>query len=723
MLAQITVVRAYARAYLLHLVLFGHTVVHIDIELHAPEPGATVYYPFTLPVCNEPAVAGVNIVDNVEQIVVNNPEIGLWRLQIFGKAIHLGPQDYSCAISDNYVSSTIARYVNGSAETLLDYGGTPYSAVTLDYNGDGYKDMMITISDGTESALFAGYLINDNGIPEFYNTTDADIEDGDEPQGGLRGLSVADYDNDGDPDIFAADAIDPRLYENDNGFFTDKAADTGLDLLARNSTMGTWGDYDRDGELDLYVVRAISWTEPPSFGMGWEYDRLLRNVAGPQRHFVDMTATLGLASSVTTASVTAAWADIDDDGDQDLFVGEINEPPTGPPGGVNCKLFINQDGRSFVEDFDNRLPVSQVIWVTGVSWADMDNDADLDLVVSTHTYKPWVFFNDGNGYFTEYMNANTTDGYIGHQVYDHDLDGRQDLLLLAQESTEFPRLYSNRLVADGLDLIDETVLVNLDDVGRVNGSVAADFNGDGDYDLYLGRPVSSNEFYYKAIQDGGSETLEHHYVKVRLSSPHGANNRFGIGALVTITAGDHTQAQIVDGGSMRGGQSDRNLIFGLGDYSGPVTASVKWPGGHVQDGISLTIDSLTEIEDDTSPTVDDNSVTSTYTGDPVTLLVDWIFTWETDVSCRASLDKVTFDLAGLPPNCQPELSEISATTPGVAHSYEAMPGGAYRHQLIWLDRECVPLCNYDFYVTSGTDQVQDDSTTKTLRIKVCAQHP
>ena len=178
----------------------------------------------------------------------------------------------------------------------------------------------------------------------------------------------ADYDLDGDPDLFVGFNGPPnRLYRNDKGVMVDVAGEAGV-ADARATRAAAWGDFDSDGDPDLLVGYAPG-TESVL--------RLYRNTGG---RFTDVTFALGL--SVATGAVRQpAFVDLDADGDLDLFVAFRDRPNA---------LFLNERGR--FEDIASRVGLADPRKSVGAVWFDYDQDGDLDLYVANQD-------GDANGLF------------------------------------------------------------------------------------------------------------------------------------------------------------------------------------------------------------------------------------------------------------------------------------------------------------------------------------
>ncbi len=263
--------------------------------------------------------------------------------------------------------------------------------------------------------------------------------------------------------------------------------------------------------------------------------------------------------------------------------------------------------------------------------------------------------------------------------------------------------------------------------GPAGAAAAADFNGDGDADLFLGLPVSpTNQFLFRSAGTEGAANLGRKYVKIRLDSENGANNRDGIGARVEVTAGSLVQTLSPDGGGGRGGQGDRTLVFGLKDYDGPVSATVYWPGGwvttvpslQVSDGAdgNCTVDCINVVADDTKPTVSNLIVTILV--QPDTGEVTWGFQWDTDFSSDPKLDTVELDQPGPATPCLPGWTEINDES-GLAHAYTAKVGGGYRHKFLGLTTGCYVDCKVKVRATSMAGILGSSTSWLTKKVLAC----
>jgi len=300
---------------------------------------------------------------------------------------------------------------------------------------------------------------------------------------GAGGIVVDDFENNGLLDVVASsmDECDSLryLHNNGDGTFSDRTAAAGLSgqYGALNIIEG---DYNNDGCMDLLIPRG-----------GWEHPErlsLLRNNCDGT--FTDVTEASGLGR-VATSTNAAVWADIDNDGYLDLFVGNESQP---------AQLFHNKGDGTF-EDISHAAGIDRTAFSKGVAAADFDQDGYVDFYVSNWGGANFLYHNNGNLTFTE----------IGRQAgvqapwysfatwfFDYDNDGWPDLLvntflqpvsesLLSYVGKPFHaetmKLYRNK--HDGT-FEDVTSKVGLDKVFMTMGANFGDIDNDGFLDIYLG---------------------------------------------------------------------------------------------------------------------------------------------------------------------------------------------------------------------------------------------
>ncbi|OWK37771.1 CRTAC1 family protein [Fimbriiglobus ruber] len=301
------------------------------------------------------------------------------------------------------------------------------------------------------------------------------------------GVIMDDFDGDDLPDIVVS-SFDPTeamvFYRNKgDGTFEDRTKEAGLSNQIGGGLYCVQGDYNNDGHPDVYVCRGAWLLYPvrPS---------LLRNDGNGT--FTDVTAEAGLLDPVN--SISASWADYDNDGHLDLFV--CNE--TGP-----CRLYRNRGNGTF-EEVAGKAGVSGGPaggW-KGVAWVDYDNDGYPDLFVNNMTTTAALFRNNRDGTFSNVTAKMGIDGPrqgFSCWAWDFDNDGYLDIFASCYDRAlgdvvkgltgqPHSRRYSNKLYRNlgGKKFQDVTKEAGLDVVMSPMGSNFGDFDNDGYLDFYMG---------------------------------------------------------------------------------------------------------------------------------------------------------------------------------------------------------------------------------------------
>lgn len=297
--------------------------------------------------------------------------------------------------------------------------------------------------------------------------------------------AVADYDGDGDPDLFVGFNGTPnRLYRNDGTRFTEVAAAAGVGD-ARATRAAAWGDADGDGDPDLLVGFA------PGDG---SVLRLYRNHAG---RFEDITAAAGL--TVESGAVRQpVWLDLDGDGDLDLFVAFRDR--------ANA-MFLNEGGR--FRDVAAEIGLADPRRSVGAVWFDYDQDGDLDLYVANMDGDPNGLYRNDGGSFVEVAReagaewggrtpADPANGTVRPCVADLDGDGRLDLVTANYGPAGVLRNLGNGRFED------QSVRWGIAVDGRYDTCALADYDNDGRLDLYLNGTVTGGVSYPDYLYRGGA---------------------------------------------------------------------------------------------------------------------------------------------------------------------------------------------------------------------------
>ncbi len=324
-----------------------------------------------------------------------------------------------------------------------------------------------------------------------------------------NGVAVDDFDNDGLLDVMISsfDVCQPLHYfhNNGDGTFTDRAAAAGLAGQLGGLNM-IQADYNNDGCMDLLVLHGA-----------WEFPvrkSLLRNNCDGT--FTDATKHAGLAEPATSTQA-AVWADINNDGFVDLFVGNENGP---------SQLFRNRGDGTF-EDISKSSGVDRIAFTKGVVAADYDNDGYVDFFVSNLYGGNFLYHNNHDGTFTEVAqkagvqlpNSQSFSSWF----FDYDNDGWPDLLVNSYffsldeslrsylglpHSAETTKLFKN--MKNGT-FRDVTAEVGLTKVYSPMGANFGDVDNDGFLDIYLGTGGPEYGFLFPKVllrNDGGKSFVD-----------------------------------------------------------------------------------------------------------------------------------------------------------------------------------------------------------------------
>lgn len=329
--------------------------------------------------------------------------------------------------------------------------------------------------------------------PELFSTSGAFVN------------AWADYDNDGDPDLFVGfNGAANRLYRNDKGMFVDVAALANVNE-ARAVRAAAWGDFDADGDADL----LIGFTPGPASLL-----RLHRNDAG---RFSDVTDAAGL-SLMTGAVRQPVWIDVDADNDLDLFVAFRDRPNA---------LYRNTDGR--FSDVAAEVGLADARKSVGAVWFDADVDGDLDVYVGNMDGDANGLYLNNKGHFADDAESkgvawggrtpkSATNGTVRPCAADVNNDGRFDLFT-ANYGT------NGLFISNGRGFDDRSAVWGIDIDARYDACVFADANNDGLIDVYVNGTVTAGVQYRdylfmntgKAFEDRTPDNVK------ALAADHGAS--------------------------------------------------------------------------------------------------------------------------------------------------------------------------------------------------------
>lgn len=452
---------------------------------------------------------------------------------------------------------------------IVNDGGYSSGACWGDYDNDGHDDVFVANWEGENN-----FLYHNDGDGAFTKITEGSIvTDG----GWSRSCTWGDYDNDGFLDLFVSnDGGGNFLYHNEDGAAFTRVLSGPIASDDGNCYGASWADYDNDGWLDLFVARHTN------------ADNLLYHNRG------DGTFDKIEEGAVVNDggySVSASWGDYNGDRCADLVVANTGDQ-------ANFLYRSNCDG-SFTKVTTG--PVVTDIGSSSTSnWVDFDNDGDLDLFIgnSGENQDNVLYRNDGGDTFTAIRTGVIVTDGDGHNSSWGDYDNDGDLDLFAGLAPLIQRLYQNN--GDGtFTRLNNGAVVQ--DSGA-SGGLWGDYDNDGDLDLFVAVDRDGNNHLYR--NDGS----QNHWLHLKLIGAASnqtltgvGSNRSAIGARITAAAtiGGRTvqQVQEVSGQTGMYNQNSLDVEFGLGDATVVDTLTVRWPSGVVQTLTDVAVDQSLTIQE------------------------------------------------------------------------------------------------------------------------------
>jgi hypothetical protein len=495
-------------------------------------------------------------------------------------------------------SSKNQRYV---VETIS--GGV----ALFDCDNDGKLDILV-VNDATIEQAKAG------GMPmvtlyhqgENLKFTDITKEAGLAHKGWGMGIAVADYDNDGLPDIYVTGYGGNVLYHNlGNCKFEDVTGKAGV-AGGGFSAGAAWADYDRDGHLDLFVSRYVHTdlnhlptAENPSknffhkglpvenpWTMDGETDLLFHNRGDGT--FEEVSKKAGVDDPAARFGLGVVWGDYDNQGWPSLLVAN----DTGPN-----YLYHNKHDGTFEEvgmlSGAALSPEGNEVGNMGVDMGDFDRDGKLDFVITDYADQPkGLYLNRGELGFTDITYfakiAQNSLPYVswGTGFADFDNDGLPDLLIASghvyPDVDTIPNgvrycepllLYRNKGDRT-FDEISGPAGLNDGPMQSRRGVAFGDINNDGNVDIVVFNVGAPPSLFLNDTKNSN------HRVLFKLSGTK--SNRGAVGARITVTSASRSQIEEVKAGSSYLSTNDPRLHFGLATDSAMDKVEIRWPNGSVE---------------------------------------------------------------------------------------------------------------------------------------------
>lgn len=546
--------------------------------------------------------------------------VAIFLLPVFSLAFTSQPP--VVRFTDATKESGIGFVNSSSAEKMYIVESMNGGVALFDFDGDGRLDIYLTNSNTVENQLAGrprpqAALYRNLGNGKFVDVaTKAGVAD----PGWTMGVSVADYDNDGDDDLYVTCFGPNKLYRNrGDGTFEDVTIRAAVGDQ-RFSTGAAWGDYDRDGDLDLMVTNYVDFKldDLPQFGKGalCQYknvpvqcgprglpgagDSLYRNNGNGT--FSDVSKQAGVDDPNGHYGLGVIWSDLDDDGWPDLFVANDATP--------NYFYRNNRDGTFTETGLMTGLAVDEngvEQGSMGISIGDYDRDGRPDIVVTNFSDQyNTIYHKNADGSFTDLSRqtktADVSMPYVGWgtRFFDYDNDGWLDLLVVnghvyPQIEGAYPggmyrqrKLFYRNLKNGTFAEISADVGPALMENRASRGAAFGDYDDDGDMDLIVndldGPPMLLRN-------DGGNKAGN--WISLKLTGSK--SNRNAAGAKVVLKAGGLTQVEEVRAGDSYISHSDWRLHFGLGTAKTVDEITIRWPSGKIEKLTNVGVNKIIKI--------------------------------------------------------------------------------------------------------------------------------
>ena len=459
-----------------------------------------------------------------------------------------------------------------------------------DFDGDGWVDLYVVRGSAGPNLLFRN--LGNGRFEEVARNAGVAFS------GDFNGPVFADYDGDGHVDLFIGGVAGTGavLARNlGNGHFEIATDQSGI-RIDRNTFSSSFGDYDRDGDLDLFTAHWDVQVAAPASQHLW------RNAGDGS--FEDVSLAAGFADLIEWPGIPqprgdvftfgGIFSDIDDDRWPDLLVaGDFK----------TSHILVNQRDGSFADESVPTLLTEEN--AMGVAAADYDNDGDIDWFVTSvfhgdeAPYNPTryrfgytgnrLYRNEGHGAFADVTDAagvrNGRWGW-GACFADFNNDGHADLFHVngmgdpesdwwREEFSWFLDDPSRLFMANGDGTFTERAAAHgIADNGQGRGVVCFDYDRDGDIDIFIANNGQSPNLYRNTLIESASKTANYLTVRLRARTP----NRQGIGARITVRTGGTTQMREIRAGTNYLSQDPAEAHFGLAAIETIDEIRVDWPG-------------------------------------------------------------------------------------------------------------------------------------------------
>ncbi|MCH2196233.1 FG-GAP-like repeat-containing protein [Kordia sp.] len=450
--------------------------------------------------------------------------------------------------------------INITGNFSAQLGGVSF----YDYDNDGWDD----ITFASKGDFPVRFFKNNAGtfVEEAFNMT---------VTGHSKQVLWVDYDNDGDNDLFVAreDAAN-KLYNNDGNFnFTDVSTIAGIPDTVLITFGASFGDYDNDGDLDLFLSNKDDAKIIPN--------KLYRN--NGDGTFTDVSLTAGI-SNVGHLSFCSSFFDYNNDGHLDIYISNDRF--------LNTNILYKNNGDGTFTDVSLSSGAGVAANAMSTTIDDYNYDGYLDIYVTNTVEGNHLLKNNGDGTFTDIA---TSSGTIfnsigwGANFFDADNDTDMDLYVCSMvNNTASGLLTSGFYECDtGFNYTVPTTAGFTNDTYTSFSNAIGDINNDGYQDFVVVNQAPENHTLWR--NTGGSNN----WLKVKLEGT--VSNRNGIGSWIAVTINGQTMYRYTLCGEAFLGQNSATEIFGVGTETNIDDLTIFWPSGLVDNISNVTANQVMNV--------------------------------------------------------------------------------------------------------------------------------
>lgn len=532
---------------------------------------------------------------------------------LFAVALPVGAAEFVNVAAKAGLTRSFPNGGDESKTWIVETTGS--GAAWIDYDNDGLLDAFLVSGPGAPSRLY-----RNQGNNKFTDVTEQTLP---ELEGWGQGVCAGDVDNDGFTDLFVTYWGGNRLLRNVQGRrFEDATKVAGLEQFrARYNTGCAFLDYDRDGDLDLFVANYLKFdfqTTPRPGENPYCYYRNIPTACGPRGlpfdrnilyrndgsgKFTDVSEPSGIAAPSRNYALGVVTGDFNGDGWTDLYVACDRTPSI---------LYINQQDGTFEDEALFRGTAldedGQALSGMGVAAADYNGDGSTDIFRTNFSdERSTLYRNRGEGDFDEVtvaagMGINTRYVGWGTGFIDYDNDGLEDILLV--NGHVFPEVermpgdirYRERAIlyrnlGDGrFEDVSESSGPGILELHAARGAAFADADNNGRVDVLVNNQNEPPSLFT-------TDVAEANWIILQLEGTD--SNRSAIGAKVRLTADGRTQSAEVRGGGSYLSQNSLRLRFGIADANS-ATIEITWPNGQSQSADNLRANEIHHVRENTA---------------------------------------------------------------------------------------------------------------------------